>query len=74
MADWKNLSKRLVLADGVIEQAEADILREEFLGDGVVTQVEAEFLLELRDKAVKAVPDFHQFVFLVVKKPCSRTA
>ena len=68
MADWKRLTKRLILADGVIEDAEAEILREEFLGDNVVTQMEAEFLLDLRDKAVKAVPDFHRFVFEVVKR------
>jgi hypothetical protein len=68
MADWKKLAKKLILADGYIEERETDIIKAEILADGVVNKTEAEFLIDLRSSAPKAVEKFHLFVFEVVKK------
>ncbi|MBA4064054.1 MAG: hypothetical protein C0501_10145 [Isosphaera sp.] len=68
MADWKRLSKALILADGYIEEKEAELIKKEFLADGVINKSEAEFLVDLRNSAPKAVAKFHTFVFEVVKK------
>jgi hypothetical protein len=68
MADWKKLAKKLILADGYIEEKEADLIKEAILEDGVVSKSEAEFLIDLRNSAKKAVQKFHLFVFEVVKK------
>lgn len=68
MADWKRLAKNLILADGFIEDKEAEIVKKEMLADGVINKSEAEFLVDLRNSATKAVNKFHQFVFDVVKK------
>ena len=68
MADWKKLSKALILADGYIERKEVDIIKKELLADGVISKSEAEFLVDLRKSAPKAVKEFHDFVFDVVKK------
>lgn len=68
MADWKRMCKTLILADGYIEEKEAEIIKKEFLADGVINKSEAEFLVDLRNTAPKAVKKFHDFVFEVVKK------
>ena len=68
MADWKRLAKTLILADGYIEEKEAEIVKKEMLADGVINKSEAEFLVDLRNSAPKAVKKFHDFVFEVVKK------
>jgi hypothetical protein len=68
MADWKKLAKKLILADGYIEEKETDLIKEALLEDGVVSKSEAEFLIDLRNSAKKAVQKFHLFVFEVVKK------
>ena len=68
MADWKRLTKALVLADGVIGEKDAEIIRREFLADGVINKSEAEFLIDLRSSAPKAVQKFHEFVFDVIQK------
>jgi hypothetical protein len=68
MADWKRLARSLILADGYIERKETDIIKAEMLADGVISKSEAEFLIDLRKSAPKAVVEFHQFVFEVVKK------
>ncbi|HSQ55105.1 MAG TPA: hypothetical protein VLM40_05105, partial [Gemmata sp.] len=68
MADWKKLAKNVILADGFIEDREADLIKREILADGVISKSEAEFLVDLRRSAQRAVPKFHQFVFEVVKK------
>ncbi len=68
MADWKRMAKKLILADGVIEEKEPEIIKAELLADGVITKSEAEFLVDLRNSATKAVRKFHDFVFDVVKK------
>ena len=68
MADWKKLTKALVLADGQIADREAEIIQRELLADGVINKGEAEFLIDLRNSARKAPQKFHLFVFEVVKK------
>ena len=68
MADWKRLTKALILADGVIGDKDAEIIRREFLADSVITKSEAEFLIDLRNSAPNAVQKFHEFVFEVVQK------
>ncbi len=68
MADWKRLCKSLILADGYIEEKEAEIIKKEILADGVINKSEAEFLIDLRRSAPKSVRKFHEFVFEVVKK------
>jgi len=68
MADWKRLTKALILADGVIGDKDAEIIRREFLADSVINKSEAEFLIDLRNSAPKAVQKFHEFVFEVVQK------
>src|SRR4029078_9060431 len=69
MADWKRLTKALILADGVIGEKDAEIIRREFLADSVINKSEAEFLIDLRNSAPKAVQKFHEFVFEFVQKP-----
>ena len=49
MADWKRLTKALILADGVIGDKDAEIIRHEFLADSVINKSEAEFLIDLRN-------------------------
>lgn len=68
MADWKQLAKDLLLADGYIERRETELVKKAILADGVVSKSEAEFLIELRRDAPKAVAEFHAFVMDVVKK------
>jgi hypothetical protein len=43
--------KAQILADGVIEDAEVELLRKQVYADGSVEKAEAEFLAELRDEA-----------------------
>jgi hypothetical protein len=68
MADFKRLARSLVLTDGTIGARETAALKAEFLADNVVSRPEAEFLLDLHRSAKQAVPEFKQFVHLVVKK------
>jgi hypothetical protein len=68
MADWKRLTKALILADGVIGEKDVEIIRREFLADSVINKSEAEFLIDLRNSSPKAVQKFHEFVFEVVQK------
>ena len=62
MADWKQLAKAAILANGYIEEREADIIKKEMLADGVIKKAETEFLIDLRNSAPKAVKKFHDFV------------
>lgn len=67
MADWRKVAKAAILADGSIGEREFHFLVRQFADDGVISKDELEFLLELRNEAKSAVPQFHQFVFRVVK-------
>jgi hypothetical protein len=53
MANWRKLSVALVLADGVIDDAEVKILRKELFADGKIDRDEVDFLIELRNTAQK---------------------
>lgn len=68
MAEWRNLAKALALADGVIGEREALLIRDQLLADRSIDRAELEFLLEVRHAARSVVPSFTQFVNEVVKK------
>lgn len=68
MADWKRLAKAALVARGEIGPEAAAAVRAEFLTDARVDREEVEFLLDLRRSARSAVPEFHEFVFHVVKR------
>jgi hypothetical protein len=68
MADWKRLAKSIILANGTIQEKEAEIIKAEILSDGTIDKTEVEFLIDLRKSAPKAVQKFHEFVFEVVQK------
>lgn len=63
MANWKKLLRDVLLADGVIDTAEARLLKAEILADGVVDQEEIDFLVELRNRARSASAEFTAFFF-----------
>ncbi len=67
MADWKNLLKKVFLADGVIDTAETAILKKEILADGVVDKEEVNFLVDLRNASKKTTPAFNSFFFSALK-------
>src|SRR5262249_44381440 len=53
MADWRNMSMALILADGEIADDEIRILRKELLADGKIDKDEMTYLGELRNTAQK---------------------
>ena len=63
MADWKALLQKVLLADGVIDTAEAKLIKKEIMADGVVEADEVDFLVDLRNKAKKCSPEFVKFFF-----------
>ncbi len=63
MADWKKLLKNLLLADGVIDADETKLLKVELMADGIIDEDEVDFLVELRNEAKEAHPDFTKFFF-----------
>ena len=63
MADWRQLSMAALLADGVIDEREVEILRKEFFADRRIDRTEMEFLLEARRKAKGCAPSFEKLVF-----------
>ncbi len=67
MADWRNLAKKLVLADGVITDEEVKVLRKELYADGVIDKKEVDFLIELRNAAKQASPAFTRFFFKAIE-------
>lgn len=68
MADWKNLLKDVLLADGTLDAAEADLLRKEILADGVVDFEEVTFLVELRNAAGSRSDEFESMFFESLSK------
>lgn len=68
MADWKLLLKNVLLADGVIDAEETAILRKEIYADGVVDEAEVDFLVDLRNSAKTAGPEFERFFFEALKR------
>lgn len=67
MADWKNLLKEVILADGIVDADETKMLETEILADGVVDNEEVDFLVELRNNAKKTSPEFDTFFFSALK-------
>ena len=63
MANWRQLALSALLADGVIDEREVEILRKEFFADRRIDRAEMEFLLEARKKAQSYVPSFEKLVF-----------
>ncbi len=53
MADFRKLALEVILADGVIDDAEVRVLQKEFWADGKIDAKEVEFLIELRNNAQK---------------------
>ncbi len=53
MADWRKLALEVILADGVIDDAEVRVLQKEFWADDKIDAKEVEFLIELRNSAQK---------------------
>jgi len=67
MADLKAL-KAKVLADGVIDDAEAELLRKEVYADGVIDKDEVEMLAQIRDQAKSVSDSFEDLFFAAVKQ------
>jgi hypothetical protein len=67
MADWRNLCKAALLADGTIDEREVEIIRKEFFADGRIDRSELEFLLELNREAPSAVPSFKKLLFEAIR-------
>jgi hypothetical protein len=65
---WREFSKRLLLADGSIDEAEARLIKRAILEDKVVDQDEVEFLLELKRDAKAVHPEFTRFLYAILKK------
>lgn len=63
MANWKELLSKVLLADGVIDDAEAKLLKVEFYEDGVIDEEEMMFLIGLRKSATKTCKEFETFFF-----------
>ncbi len=67
MADWKKLTKELLLADGTVDRREVDLLRKELFADGRIDDIELEFLLEVKKSANSVAPSFPQLVLDAIK-------
>jgi hypothetical protein len=67
MADLQKL-KATILADGMIEDHEVEIIRQELYADGKIDKDEVEFLVGLRNEAQKVCPAFEELLFEAVKQ------
>jgi hypothetical protein len=67
MADWRKLTKSLLLADGKLDEREAGLLRKELFADGKIDNDEIEFLLDLRRSAPGSAPGFSRLCFDAMK-------
>lgn len=67
MADWQDLLKKVILADGVIDASETEFLKKEILADGIVDQEEVDFLVDLRNRAKSTSQEFDEFFFSALK-------
>jgi hypothetical protein len=68
MADFKQMAKKLLLADGKIDEQEVKILRKELYADGVIDKKEVAFLIELRNALKEPSPVFTRFFFKAIKE------
>jgi hypothetical protein len=67
MADWKKLTKELLLADGTVDRREVDLLRKELFADAKVDDIELEFLLEVKKSANAVAPSYQQLVLDAIR-------
>src|SRR5436305_449870 len=67
MANWRNLCKAALLADGQIDEREVNIIRKEFFADGHIDDNELEFLLDLRHSARSVKASFNLLVLEAMK-------
>ena len=67
MANWRNLCKAALLADGQIDEREVNLIRKEFFADGRIDRTELEFLLEVRREAKAVVPSFQKLLFEAIR-------
>ncbi|KOR30774.1 hypothetical protein TI04_04165 [Achromatium sp. WMS2] len=55
MAEWREVAKAAILADGHVSEKEVDLLREHVFEDGIVSKSELDFIKEIKAKAKTAV-------------------
>ncbi len=67
MANWKNLAKAALLADGRIDTKETEIIRKEVFADDKIDKSELEFLADLRNSAESCVKAFTELFFESVR-------
>ena len=70
--DWRDFSKKLVLADGRIGAAEAKVLKRLMLTDGRIDGDEAAFLMEIKRAAREIHADFTAFLHDVLRRAILR--
>jgi len=67
MANWRDLAKDALLADGKIDEREVELVRKELFADGRIDRSEFEWLMEVRREAASAVPSFQKLLFQAVR-------
>jgi uncharacterized membrane protein YebE (DUF533 family) len=67
MADLQKL-QTTILADGVIDEQEVALVRQELYADGKIDRAEVEFLIGLRNGARSVCPAFEDLFFEAVKQ------
>jgi hypothetical protein len=67
MAEWRKLTKALILAEGHIDTKEVRILRQAFLDYDCIDQEELLFLKELRNQAKSYVKPFTELYIDSIK-------
>lgn len=55
MAEWRNVAKAAILADGHVSEKEVGILRTAIMADGKVSKSELAFVKEIKAEAKSAV-------------------
>jgi hypothetical protein len=68
MADWRRLTKDLILIDGKIDDRETGLVRGLVFAGGQVDDAELDFLLEVKQGAMGVAPSFNQLVLDAVKQ------
>ncbi|MFL5240865.1 MAG: hypothetical protein ACJ8FY_02040 [Gemmataceae bacterium] len=66
--NWPKFAKKLLLANGQINQLETSLIKRAMLEDNVVDKEEVEFLVELKREAVMVHPEFDALLLSVLKK------
>ena len=53
MVDWRKVAMAALLADGIIDETEVNVIKKELYINGKIDQKELEFLIDLRSAAQK---------------------